>query len=86
MLASEIQALIERSIPGCRAIVEGEDEIHFSATVIGDVFSGKSMVEQHRLVYLALGELVGKEIHALALRTMTPENWANEERADERNG
>jgi stress-induced morphogen len=42
---------------------------HFQALVVTSVFEGKSRVEQHRLVYAALGELMHKDIHALALTT-----------------
>jgi stress-induced morphogen len=44
-------------------------EDHFQALVVASAFEGKSRVEQHRLVYAALGELMDKQIHALALTT-----------------
>ncbi len=49
---------------------------HYEATVVSGVFAGKSRIEQHQLVYRALGTWVGKEIHALALNTFTPDAWA----------
>jgi len=48
---------------------------HFEAVVVSRQFAGRTMVQQHRLVYAALGDRMGGEIHALALRTLTPEAW-----------
>ncbi|MDP6261453.1 MAG: BolA/IbaG family iron-sulfur metabolism protein [Candidatus Marinimicrobia bacterium] len=48
---------------------------HFSAIVISDTFLGKNMVQQHQIVYKALGSFMTNEIHALQLKTMTPEQW-----------
>jgi stress-induced morphogen len=42
---------------------------HFEAVVVTRAFDGKTLIEQHRMVYAALGELMGGDIHALALRT-----------------
>ena len=49
---------------------------HFEATVVAAGFEGKSRVEMHQLVYRALGELMDGPVHALALKTYTPETWA----------
>ena len=76
MQAQDIQHLIEERLPGARAMVRGDDGVHFEATVISDAFAGKSLLQQHRLVYAALGErLEREEIHALSLKTYTPEAW-----------
>lgn len=48
---------------------------HFQAVVVSAAFCGKSRVRQHQLVYAALGDQMRSEIHALALRTLTPEQW-----------
>lgn len=49
---------------------------HFEAWVISGAFAGKSMVEQHQLVYAPLRDwLKSGELHALALKTFTPEQW-----------
>lgn len=50
-----------------------DGESHFSITIVSDAFSGRSRVDRHRLVNAALGDLVGGRVHALALRTLTPE-------------
>ena len=48
---------------------------HFRAVVVSPAFEGKSLVERQRLVYDALAEMMGPEIHALAVQTLTPEQW-----------
>lgn len=72
MNAQAIRALIETGLPGSLVTVLGDDGQHFEAEVVSPDFVGKSMVEQHRLVYAALGGRMGKEIHALKLRTRAP--------------
>ncbi len=74
MHAEQIKQLIEAGIPGCQAIVKGEGD-HFEATVVSAAFDSIGMVKQHQLVYGTLGDLLQAEIHALALRTFTPEQW-----------
>ena len=53
---------------------------HYSCRVVSDAFRGLGPVERHRAVYAALGDLVGREIHALALETATPEEWQTAQR------
>jgi BolA protein len=53
---------------------------HFRALVVSPRFAGLGRVERQRLVYQALGAEMGARIHALALRTLTPEEWARESR------
>ena len=73
MNALQIQQLIEAGLPGASADVQGEDEVHFEATVIAEAFQGKMPLARHRMVYATLGGRMGGEIHALALRTLTPD-------------
>lgn len=73
MNAETLQQLIEQGLPGARVRVAGEDGVHFEATVVSDAFRGKLPLARHRLVYATLGERMGGEIHALALKTLTPE-------------
>lgn len=76
MHTQEIEALIEEQLPGARATVRSDDGVHFEAVVVSAAFTGKAPVQQHRLVYAALGErLKREEIHALALKTYTPDAW-----------
>ena len=54
-----------------------EGESHFSVTVVSEVFKGKSRVERQRMVYGALSEEMSGQIHALALKTLTPSEAAS---------
>jgi acid stress-induced BolA-like protein IbaG/YrbA len=74
MQASELQDLIKAGLPDAEVIVKGEGD-HFEAVVVSPQFAGRTMVQQHRLVYATLGDRMGGEIHALALRTLTPDAW-----------
>lgn len=49
---------------------------HFQARIVSSVFDGKSPIEQHQLVYRALGDAMSGPIHALALKTYTPAAWS----------
>jgi len=71
--AETIRKLIEAGLPGARAQVEGEDGVHFEATVVAEAFRGKLPLARHRMVYATLGDLMGGAIHALALKTITPD-------------
>lgn len=56
--------------------VLGDDGTHFEAVIVSAEFEGKSMIQQHQLVYAALGDRMRAEIHALSMRTYTPQRWA----------
>jgi acid stress-induced BolA-like protein IbaG/YrbA len=71
--AETIQKLIETGLPGARVQVSGADGVHFEATVVSEAFRGKLPLARHRLVYATLGDLMGGAIHALALKTVTPD-------------
>lgn len=71
----EIETLIERHLEGSRAEVRTDGMGHYEALVVSAEFEGKRSLARHQLVYGALGERVGREIHALALRTLTPDEW-----------
>ena len=68
----EIESLIKTSIPDAEISIKdlAGDENHYSATIKSKIFAGKSKIEQHKLVYKALGGKMGKELHALALTTI----------------
>ena len=68
-----IRKLIETGLPGAEVQVQGDDGVHFEATVVSEAFRGKMPLARHRLVYATLGELMGGAIHALALKTITPD-------------
>ncbi|HTT09122.1 MAG TPA: BolA/IbaG family iron-sulfur metabolism protein [Gammaproteobacteria bacterium] len=73
MTPAEIQRLIETGLPGARVEVRGADGMHFEALVVSEEFRGLPTVRQHQRVYQILGGRMGREIHALALRTSTPD-------------
>ena len=68
----EIKKLIKASIPDAEISIEdlAGDENHYSANIKSKIFSGKSKIEQHQLVYNALNGKMGNELHALALKTL----------------
>jgi len=70
---SRIEQLIRQGMPGAEVEVRGADGVHFEARVVSSAFAGKLPLARHRMVYATLGELMGNEIHALSLRTVTPE-------------
>jgi acid stress-induced BolA-like protein IbaG/YrbA len=78
--ANLIRTLIEDGLPGARAEVQGDDGVHFEAVVVCDAFAGKLPLARHRMVYATLGERMGGEIHALALKTLTNEEYLRRER------
>jgi acid stress-induced BolA-like protein IbaG/YrbA len=71
--ANLVRQLIEAGLPDARVTVRGEDGVHFEADVVSEAFRGKLPLARHRMVYATLGERMGGEIHALSLRTLTPE-------------
>ncbi len=74
----EVEALLQKAFPGEQVQVDNPqgDGEHYQVLIVSGRFAGKSMVEQHQLVYAALGSAMRQAIHALALRTYTPEQWA----------
>ena len=66
-----IEELIKKSIPDAKVIIEDlrGDGDHYSATIISKTFDGKSKIEQHKMVYNSLEGKMGKELHALMLKT-----------------
>ena len=79
MQGSELEAIIKAGIQDAEVLVKGEGD-HFEATVVSRQFEGRSMVQQHQMVYATLGDRMGGEIHALALHTYTPADWARQHR------
>ena len=67
----EIRSLIKKALPDAEIKIEdlAGDDNHYSATMKSKAFSGKSVIEQHKIVYKALGTKMGNELHALALNT-----------------
>jgi acid stress-induced BolA-like protein IbaG/YrbA len=73
-----IKLMIEQGLEGARAKVVGDGR-HFEAVIVCEAFAGKSMVEQHQMVYRALGDNMDEAIHALSMRTLTPEQYEQQQ-------
>jgi acid stress-induced BolA-like protein IbaG/YrbA len=73
MHPEEIAELIRTGLPGAQVRVQSDDNTHFAARVITSEFAGKRSLARHQLVYRALGERMGREIHALSIEALTPE-------------
>jgi acid stress-induced BolA-like protein IbaG/YrbA len=71
----DIKRWITEKLP-CDYIELGGDGQHFEAVIVSPEFRGKNIVQQHQLVYNALGERMHAQIHALSMKTYTPEDWA----------
>jgi acid stress-induced BolA-like protein IbaG/YrbA len=78
MNPQQVADLIQRGLPGSRASVSSEDNVHFDAVVIAEKFVGLRAIARHQLVYATLGGAMGGEIHALALKVYTPEEYAGQ--------
>jgi len=81
--ADRIQAILQDALPECTAVVsdDANDGEHFSARVVSSAFVGVGLVRQHQLVYEALGDHMRHDIHALALKTFTPDRWKSSQGA-----
>ena len=71
---NEIKAMIESGMSNVLVNVDG-DGTHFDALIVSTEFEGKSLIERHKLVYGVLGDAMKERIHALSLKTFTPEQW-----------
>jgi acid stress-induced BolA-like protein IbaG/YrbA len=76
LTANELRNTIVNGLPCDHVEVLGDDGQHFEAVIVSPKFTGKNRVQQHQLVYLALGDRMRAEIHALSMRTLTPDAWA----------
>jgi acid stress-induced BolA-like protein IbaG/YrbA len=75
----DIQGYIEQGLQ-CDLVRVAGDGHHFEAVIVSPAFRGKNRVQQHQLVYRALGDRMREEIHALSMQTFTPEAWADANR------
>jgi acid stress-induced BolA-like protein IbaG/YrbA len=72
---NEVARLIEQGLKEATVEVRTDGAGHYEATVICSSFDGERSLRRHQMVYETLGALVGVEIHALNLKTFTPEEW-----------
>jgi stress-induced morphogen len=75
MPVNEIEAMIKAALPDAQISIEdlAGDGDHYAATVVSELFRGKSRVQQHQIIYAALRGKMGGDLHALALQTSAPE-------------
>jgi acid stress-induced BolA-like protein IbaG/YrbA len=71
----QVKSYIEEGL-ACQSVQVSGDGHHFEAVIVSAAFAGKNKVQQHQLVYRALGERMREEIHALSMQTYTPEDYA----------
>jgi stress-induced morphogen len=74
MSPAEIESAILEALPDAKVVIEdlAGDGDHYRATIVAEAFRGKTRLQQHQMVYKALGERMGGQLHALALSTSAP--------------
>ena len=78
MTSEELKALIEGELP-CEHIELSGDGSHWYATIVSGAFEGKRLIQRHQRVYQTLGgRMQTDEVHALSMKTFTPEEWAKQ--------
>jgi stress-induced morphogen len=75
MTADEIETLIRTALPDAQVVVEdlAGDGDHYAARITSESFRGRSRIQQHQMVFSALGGRMGGQLHALALQTSIPD-------------
>ena len=71
----QVRDFIAAGLPCAHLEVEGDGR-HFFATIVSSEFAGLSRIKRHQRVYAALGERMREEIHALSMKTLSPEEWS----------
>ena len=76
-MVDEIKNIILKAIPDAKVLVldPQQDGVHFESLVISDSFAGISLVKQHQMVMKPLKEAFASTVHALALKTFSPDKW-----------
>jgi acid stress-induced BolA-like protein IbaG/YrbA len=80
MTPERIADLIRAGLPGAAVQVESDDNVHFASRVVAAQFAGLRPIARHQLIYKALGALMGREIHALSIDALTPDELAGKGR------
>jgi acid stress-induced BolA-like protein IbaG/YrbA len=78
MTANELRSTIRDGLPCDHVEVLGDDGQHFEAVIVSPQFTGKNRVLQHQMVYQTLGDRMHAEIHALSMKTFTPQQWLHQ--------
>jgi len=71
----EVRDFIAAGLPCAHLEVEGDGR-HFFATIVSAEFVGLTRIKRHQRVYAALGERMKEQIHALSMKTLSPEEWS----------
>ena len=79
-MLDELKYTIEKAIPGATAYILDpyRDGQHLQAVVVSESFDGQPLIKQHRAVMSALSEHLKEKVHAMGLKTFTPEKWNQE--------
>ena len=80
MSPERVAELIRAGLPGASVRVESDDNTHFASQIVAAQFTGLRPIARHQLIYKALGALMGREIHALSIEALTPEELAGRNR------
>jgi len=72
-----IHGYLENGLDCTHLEVEGDGQ-HFTAVIVSNAFAGKSRIQRHQVVYAALGDRMREEIHALSMKTLTPDEYATQ--------
>ena len=78
MDAQTIQEMILLGLPEAQVEVVGADGAHFEALIVSKDFDGKTLIQRHRMVYETLGNAMHADIHALSMKTLTPDEHGAE--------
>jgi acid stress-induced BolA-like protein IbaG/YrbA len=80
MTPQRVAELIRAGLPGATVHVESDDNTHFASRIVATQFAGLRPIARHQLIYKSLGALMGREIHALSIEALTPEELAAKDR------
>jgi len=72
---TDIAGLIEAGLPQAEVKILSDDNTHFDALVVSEMFEDKRPIARHQMIYKCLGTLMGNEIHAMSIRAYTPDEW-----------
>ena len=72
VMPADVQRYIGEGLE-CEVLEVAGDGRHFEALIVSRLFEGKRLIQRHQLVYAALGDRMREEIHALSMKTLTPE-------------
>ncbi|MFO1400254.1 MAG: BolA/IbaG family iron-sulfur metabolism protein [Steroidobacteraceae bacterium] len=73
MNPEQVAELIRAALPGAQVLVRSDDNTHYAARIVSPAFRGLRPVARHQLVYRALGERMGREVHAMTIEALSPE-------------